>query len=387
MIAYSIQEIQNLAIIKEARRWGKQGVIADDQLTVIQMQYKASLYHPNWMIRVLLFVAGLLALSGVTGIFALMFGDLGAIGLSVLCILYGLGSIIFLEEMFIKRGHYKSGITEAVLYHSCGFVIGGVAGLSDFDNTNLILITCIGVFALAALRYLDLFTTLASLISLAALLFFLCYDAGGIVRQLIPFVILFVFAAIYLSVKRIQSSNALVFWRNNMVLTEAVSLVMIYLSTNYWVVREASIELLDLSLAEGEEIPFAGIFYSLTVAIPVLYFIAAIKNKDTVMMRVGMLALALSVSTFKYYFIETNLEWILVLTGGLLMVVVIVLMRNLKDIRGGFTSKPLLTRTWESGQLEALVISQTLGGNQSEVKSTDSGGGGESGGGGASTPF
>lgn len=69
--AYNESFVYNLAVIKEAKRWADHHFINHQQFDVIADAYKTPLYHPNVIIRLLLFVATLLALAGVSGLFFL----------------------------------------------------------------------------------------------------------------------------------------------------------------------------------------------------------------------------------------------------------------------------------------------------------------------------
>ncbi len=75
------------------------------------------------------------------------------------------------------------------------------------------------------------------------------------------------------------------------------------------------------------------------------------------------------------------------MAGSVLMGIAIVLMRYLKTIRRGFTGEDIISSKWANMNLEALVISQTMGGNQTNVTQTTTGGGGSFGGGGSSESF
>jgi uncharacterized membrane protein YgcG len=105
------------------------------------------------------------------------------------------------------------------------------------------------------------------------------------------------------------------------------------------------------------------------------------------LLRVSLVALAFSVFTFKYYYSLGHTEITLTLAGAILIGIAIMLMRYLKVMRNGFTGDNLLSERWADMNVEALVISQTMGGNVAHAGSTDVGGGGDSGGGGASTKF
>jgi len=386
--AYHQQGVYNLAVIKAARRWLKHEFISQDQFDRIGVDYISPFYNPNLVIRVLLFIATLLAISGVTGLLGLLFGDTGQTTISILCILYGIGSLVVLEKIFINNNHYKSGVTEAILFHSLGFTLGGIAGLTDFNSTQLILIACLLLFSFAAIRYLDLLTTIAAIVSLAGILFYNCFEAGGIFKQIIPFVFILVFSGVYFLVKQLQKRDDLSLWSNNLLVVESISLLLVYASGNYLVVRELSVNLMDLSLEDGNDIPFAFLFYFLTIIIPLSYLYSGIKNKDSVLLRVSLLVFAFSVFTFKYYYSLGHTEITLTISGALLILVTILLIRYLRIMRNGFTRENLLSHPWGNMNVEAILIAQTMGGNQpAKTEEMDTGGGGESGGGGATSGF
>jgi len=153
-------------------------------------------------------------------------------------------------------------------------------------------------------------------------------------------------------------------------------------------VRELSVNMMDLVLEPGEDIPFAWLFMFFTVAIPVGYLWAGIKARNSVLIRVALGVIAFSVFTMKYYFLPDNTEVFLMIAGGILIMAGIILLRYLKQLRNGFTSENLLTSSWANLNVEAFIISQTMGGNQPDkIEVNETGGGGRSGGGGASSSF
>jgi hypothetical protein len=384
--AYNENMLYNLAVVKQSKRWYKHGFIEKGQLDGIVQSYAASFYHPNFMIRILLFVATLLALSGATGFFTLIVAELGEVAISVGCIIYGVVSFFALEKLFIRNNHYKSGVTEAILYHSCGFTIGGLAGISDF-NTHVILWSCLIVFSFSAIRYLDLVCTVAATGSLAGILFFEFYNVGGIFQQIIPFVFIAGFTPVYFLVKGLKKRIDLRLGRNNLLIVESISLLFIYAAGNYMVVRELSVSMMNLEIVEGGDIPFALVFYALTAFMPLAYLYFGITNKDIVLLRVSLILLAFSAFTFKYYFSLGHPEITLTLAGIVLIGTAIALMRYLKIMRNGFTGENIMSEKWGNMNLEAFVISQTKGGNQPTVEHQDMPAGGASGGGGASSSF
>ncbi len=381
--AYNETGLYNLAVLKESKRWLKQQLIEGDQFQKISEAYTSSFYHPNFIIRILLFVAALFALSGVTGLFTLFIIDIGEQAISTGCVIYGVVSFIFLEKVFIESNHhYKSGVNEVLIYHACGFTIGGIMGIFDF-NEHVGLFAGLIILTFAAIRYLDLVCTILAILSFAGILFYEFYSLGGVFQQIIPFVFILSFTPLYFITKRFKKNNELKFWFNNLLIVESISLLFIYAAGNYLVVRELSIELMGLYLEEGNDIPFAFMFYALTVLIPIGYLYVGIRNKDIVLLRVSLIVLAFTVFTFKYYFSLGHPEITFTVAGIILLAISIALLNYLKKQRNGFTRENILSEKWGNSNAEAFIISQTMGGNQVAVKEQFKGGDGSFGGGGA----
>lgn len=386
--AYNDHWIYSLEVIKQAKRWMKHGLIQADQFTAISESYKTPLFHPNLAIRILLFIATLVATSGVSGLVMLLFSEAGENFISVICVVFGVMAFVILERVLIAKNHFKSGVTEGVAYMACGFVIGGIALLVDFDNITLIQLTCLMVFAFAAFRYLDLLLTFAFMFTFSWIIFYHCYEAEGIFRNIIPFVFMIAFSGFYYLIRKLSKRDELKLWMDNLLVLETCSLALVYAGGNYYVVRELSVNMMNLVLDPGQDIPFAWLFYFFTVAIPIVYLWSGIKNKNVVLIRMGLVTFAFSVFTYTYYFIPDYLEVFLLVAGGMLIVAVIMLMRYLKVERNGYTSENIFSSAWADLNVEAFIISQTMGGNQPEqIDVKEAGGGGRTGGGGASTSF
>jgi hypothetical protein len=386
--AYNEISLYNLAVIKESKRWCHQGLIEDTQLKNIEQEYRCEFYHPNIIIRILLFMATLFALSGVTGLLALLFGNIGEKVLPLACLIYGVVSFAILDRILISQHrHYKSGVAEALLYHACAFSIIGLSWMADF-NTYVVLTSCLIVFAYTAFRYLDLLTTIAAIGSFAGLLFYACYEAGGIFQQVIPFVFILCFGSLYVITRKWKARDQMRVWSLNMMIVEMISLLLVYTAGNYLVVRELSINLMGLEVLEGQDIPFAFLFYALTIIIPVACLYIGIKRKDILALRVSLVAIAFTVFTFKYYYGFGHPEITLTVAGALLFGIALLLFNYLKTMRGGFTRENHLAEKWANLNLQAFVISQTLGGNQPGAGSQiETGGGGKFGGGGSTDRF
>ena len=385
--AYHEEGITNLGIIKDAGSLHKSHWLTVSQLNAITATYPSPVYHPNFIVRILLFIVTLLGLSGITGLFALAVADAGETIIAIACIMYGSISLYLLEHFFIRdKKHFKSGVNEALLYHSCAFIVGGLIVLFDLEERTALWIS-LAVLSAVSYRYLDLISTLAALLIFSYLILSHLYDWGEIWRQVIPFTFIIIFTIIYWQIKSFNRKTNSPSWRYNLLIVETYSLLMIYLAGNYFVVRELSVNMMDLQLAEGENIPFAYLFYAFTIIIPFLYLFFGIHRKDIVILRTSLLVLAMSVFTFKYYYGFNQPEITLTIAGIAVLVITLMMFNYLKVLRNGFTRENLVPEKWSNLNAEAFIISQTLGGNQVKTPEGFEGQGGEFGGGGSTGSF
>lgn len=378
--AYDTDQVHNLAVLRESRQWMEHRFIRKEQFEKIEEAFKSRLYHPNFLIRLILFVATALGLVGVAGLAILMVKDVGSDALRVMAVIYGIVSFVALDNWLIKKDHYKSGVTEAVMFQACICILGTVIDESELTFRVLAFL----VFAYTAFRYLDWISTLLSVGFFGATLFSLLMKWENTGQAILPFFFMMVFSACYLSLPKIKARPSSSPWHNNLWLIEVASLVIVYLSGNYYVVRELSIEVSGLPLQPGENIPLSSFFYVFTAAVPVLYVAWGIRRYNSTLIRVGALCTILSILTFKYYFSIAPPEVTLTVAGALVIVLAVSLLHYLRVMRYGITRENILGEKWASASLEGFLVSQTMGGNEAKPHDQFEGGGGSFGGGGAS---
>jgi hypothetical protein len=389
--AYNHTWLRNLEIVKEAKSWRNHKIISAEQFKTIAEQYPSNFYHPNLMIRILLFIASFIGLFGVIGLIALMFEELidEQYTACALGVLLGIACVVVTDRFAIaQKNHYKSGITELLIYAGLLCFILGVTGFTDWNNERLTWIVCLITLSFAAYRYIDLLCTAASMLTMAGYIFFELYGIGGMIQNLIPIFFIVLFTPFYFFIRKLKSDMASQPWENPLILLEAMSALLIYAAGNYFVVRELSQELLGFYLQDGEDIPFAFLFYGLTVIIPLIYLYFALKKKDVVLLRVSLIAIAFSVFTFKYYFSLNRPEFTLTLAGVVILGITLYLFRYLRTPKFGYTREQLLSEKWADTNAQAFIVSQTLGGNTvAEEPQGDVGGGGAFSGGGSTDGF
>lgn len=385
--AYNDLILRNLLVVKESRDWAGQGVISQEQHRRITEAYPSGFFHPNFFIRILLFVASLIALGGVTGLLILFFEPDDETTFSFFAVVYGVISLVILERVFIRNmNHYKSGVNEALIYHSAVFIVTGIAGFFDFSEavlTPLIIVAAL----LVAYRYIDIIASVVAFLAVAYWIFSSLNEWVDWLRHLIPIAFVLVYSGVYFAIRKIRSGEKFELWDNCLLVMEAGSLLLIYAAGNYFVVRELTVSMFYYSLTVNNDIPFAWVFYALTVVIPFLYLYFAIKTKDIVLLRVSLFVLAFSVFTFKYYFSLGHPEVTFTISGIILLLITVMVYRFLKIPRGGFTHEKLLSEKWADANPEAFVISQTMGGNRVVADEGFKGEGGSFGGGGASGSY
>src|SRR6185436_3775363 len=92
--AYNENWLKNLLLVKEAKQWMASGIISKEQFAKIAEAFPSQFYHPNLIIRILLFLATGIVLSAITGLLILAVMDSNEDTIGVLSIIYGLISLL-----------------------------------------------------------------------------------------------------------------------------------------------------------------------------------------------------------------------------------------------------------------------------------------------------
>ncbi len=363
IIAYNLAELEKREIVSAASDLYKSKILDEEQWNKIRSEYVSKLYSPSLFMKILLFIVSLIGLSTLIGPIGLIFDSIGEIGYRFLSLILGFLLIIFTEKIFIKKGHhYKSGVTEAGIYTGLSFIAFGILGFNE-DNELGYAIVGFLFAGFVAVRYLDLPGLILTMFFLGWILFLIITGIGGIVEALMPFIFMTTFGLIYWFSKKLQAKLPNVIFDSQFVILKSCALIVFYCAGNYFVVRELSIELMGLTLAEHDDIHFAFLFYLFTALIPVGYIYFGVKKRSILLIRVGLLTFALGVATFKYYFSLGHPMLTITVSGGVLIAIALLLLNYLKVIRNGYTREQLLQDKWSSKDLTAIIASQTLGGH------------------------
>lgn len=354
--AYNPEWIQNLEIIKMADSWFEKKLISEAQLMETKSGFAVPFYNPGIFVKIGLFLFTLLACSFFGGFLSMFFLGMtdGDGALTLLSIAAGCSFVFALELLIRDKKLYHSGVDNALLY----------SAIAAFTTPYFLIFTSptvaqscfyiLIILAIAHYRYADAFIAMAGYAVLFTLLanLMMKFSLGA---ALLPFGIMAASAIVYFFADKARSDYYAICNR----VFKVLSLVTFYLGGNYYAVREGNALLNDLPGSIAPQISFAPLFYFFTLAIPVLYVVAGLKTKDRILFITGLLAIAFSVFTYRYYFAFLPIEQGLALAGILMMVTSVSVIRYLKTTKHGLTDDQDGKR--KLANLEALIIAQQVG--------------------------
>ena len=373
MIAYNKTWLRNLFVQQTVDALYAENCFAEAEKDAIHTKYAAPFYSPNLFIR-----TGLFILTYVIMIFSL--GLLFLVSVSALERTYSIVLILFstllfgmLEYMIRKKQHYRSGVDDALLSAAFISLVSALELMFEINwLTSYILVFFISLFC--TLRYADRFITAVWFFSLIGICFFLCTGNGNTLKALVPFVIMAVSLLIYIAVKKMDLKRYFEY-AGCMLIIQVLSLTMLYVAGNYWVVRELSNSMFYLQLVPGQSIPYGIFFWIFTAIIPVIYIIKGLQKKDVVLLRVGLLLVAAMVFTFRYYYALLSPETAMVIAGMLLISIAWAVTRYLRIPKYGFTlEQAAYAHLLDNLHIESLVLAETFS-QQPDTGATKFGGG------------
>lgn len=394
MIIYNKTWLENLHVRKQANTWFRQHLISKEEKEKIEQTHEVGFYSPSFWMSLGLFFFTTIAISSASGFITFFIASSGMTeetGFQTIGFLLGI-SCLFMAENYKQKEHFfHAGTDNALLYAGISFLVGNLFWmLTGSESTGGSSLT-VGFFfsflicSFATARYADIVTAIVAFLSWFLFLFFCCGKLGDLVKALLPFISLANAIGIYLLAKKWNADKTNIYWGSCFAIIEAAALLMAYISVNYFVVREMSAVMFDLALAEGEDIPFAALFYFFTFAIPVFYIFWGLKTKDRLMLRMALLLVIVSILTIRHYHSILPIETAMTIGGFILLGISYFLIRYLQTPKHGLTYQ-----NEEEGNrllnLEGILIAQTFGG--AHKPNTDPNfGGGSFGGGGASGGF
>ncbi|GAA3924728.1 hypothetical protein [Hymenobacter algoricola] len=399
--AYNEQGIFNRLVQDTARRWGKTGLLSSEQVGSIRQAFPSDFYEPHLFVKIALFLFTCFAVVTVSGLVFLLLSEGSYSGsqnregrLLLGCLLSGGGAIGLLEVLIRSNQLYRSGVDNALLYVALGYFVAVLAfGYSlalpgSLDPELLLARGLLGWLLLpglllllaAVVRYADpLVGALSFGLYLTTVAVLLLQFSSG--KALLPFGLMLASAGGYQLVGLLSRRPDYLYYRTCLRTVKVLALAGFYLAGNYLVVREANALL--HGLPSSVQISFAPLFYLFTGALPLLYLYQGLRRHDRILLHTGLLTLAFSLYTYRFYRAVLPPEVALALGGAVLILLAGAAMRYLRPARYGLTAEPTDQPAFSVPELESVVMSHVT---ETSMQPHEPGfrfGGGSSGGGGA----
>lgn len=377
------------ALRTAAHRWQRRGLLTPAQQTAIEAAHPVAYYRPNNWLRVLLFGVTLLgAFSGLGFSVLVTDGRLNSIAYAVLALLAAVAALEFLIK---ESRHYRSGVDNALLYCALlawGFLVGYVGqdvttGSLASPTLWLWLLPMLLALLAALVRYADPLVAASSFVAVLGLLANLLLQSG-IGQMLLPFGVLAASSVLLLALRKLPAQADYFYYRSAGLVVRTLALAVFYAAGNYLVVREGNAELLGGG-SPSQQIPLAPLFYAFTAGIPLLYIVLSLRRHDRLLLTMGLLTLAFSIYTLRYYRTLMPPEVAATMGGAVLLLGALAALRYLRTPRHGLTAAAD-SEAVPRFNLESMIVAETAHVPVAPEVGFQFGGG-ESGGGGAEGRF
>lgn len=361
MIAYNHTSLDNLLINEEAKAALQNNLLSKEEAAGIEKKYPVNLYSPNLFIRIGLFLlTGIISLMGF-GVFCLMLLNSSDKGFGTMTIIYGLLNYAGLEFIIYDKKHFRSGIDDALILFSLGFMVTGVNIVSDSISYlgQSILIFIPAFYFL--LRFGNVLMAGTAFLSFLGIIFYEFIKLGDMAKSVMPFLLMTLALFVYWLIRKGKKNLRLRHYKACFSFIEILSLIILYAAGNYFVVREVSNSMFDLQLKEGESIPGAWIFWVFTVSLPLVYILKGLQKKDVILLRTGLIMIAAIVFTVRYYHHIAPIEIAMSIGGIIMILLAYFVTKYLTPPKYGFThAEPNDPKLNGLLNLESLIVTETF---------------------------
>ena len=389
MIIYNKTWLANLLVINSVDQEYKEDLVPENELQNVRLKYRVEFYTPNLFIRVGLFVLTAIISAFSMGLFSLIVHESGINDTFGWLLFLGIANYIALEVTVQAKHHFRSGVDDALLYISAGLfavAFGMAVNMNSTDHPGIISAFVLLLSSILAIRFTDWLMALLAYLAFFATVFSAWQQVGSFGIATMPFVLLALSFLIYKLVTSNLTNPKTIFYANSLTILQIASLVTLYLSANYFVVKELGDE---LNGTLSKTIPFAWFFWGWTMALPFVYIVYGLKKKNTILLRTGLLLIVAAAITFKNYHHVLPIEVTLIICGSLALAISYFVTRYLSTPKNGFTCKESNTvDLMDQLKIESLIISESFADTgAATVANDDVFGGGHFGGGGANSSF
>lgn len=392
MIVYNQEWLHNKRIVDLLKSDHETGSITNEEFKAVQAAHPVRFYLPGTVVRVGLFILTLIIALFATGFLSLIISSghlLESPGWPIFLGIACYGAL----EFFVREKHYfHSGVDNALLYFSASLIGGGVLWFIIDMHVNsvdsLLYASFLCIFCLLlTLRFADVITAAVSLGSFFAFIYYEWAEAGSFGMATMPFVMMLAAGGVYYIFTRIAKLASTVNYALCISVGKVISLITLYAAGNYFVVNQLNNMLKGLDDSHTT-IPLGFIFWLWTIVVPIAYVLFGIKNKNSMLLRLGLILAGVSIATVRNYYHLLPIEIMLTLSGMILLAAAYTIISYLKTPRNGFTyAEPEKAGTLDKLNIEGLIIGETTSNLPPAQQGGTHFGGGSGGGGGSSGDF
>ncbi len=288
-------------------------------------------------------------------------------------------------ELFVqKKWFYNAGVDNTLMVAILVFIASAFFVADVSFDTRLLSAVMILLCGWLCLRFTDSFMAVLCYLFLFIFLFTNIIEFGSLARMVAPILMMVCSITVYIVFQRLSAAGNFNSYDACYKDVTLCALLTFYLSGNYFVVNELSIELFGGPLTTSAIM--AGMFWFFTIAIPLLYVGFGVVRKDKLLIRTGLLLIAAAVFTVRYYFAIFPLEITMFIAGMLLITISYGLIRYLRTPKYGFVFRIKNADAIQVKQVESLITSDRFG-TTAPVETGFDFGGGSGGGAGASGKY
>lgn len=362
MIIYNKEWLANLYVVNRVKADNHAGYISNDELKAVEQKYPVGFYMPGVMVCVGLFILTCIIAIVGTGLLSLMAYDARLVDKYGWPLFLGICCYIILEVLVRSKRYFHSGVDNALLYISAGLLCGGFIWFSsDLQNDNEDFISAIFVFVLCTLltlRFADIVAAAFASVSLYTVIFWGWERIGPFGAATMPFIIMLAAAAVYIGTLQISRNLKKYYYGNCLIVVQVISLLTLYAAGNYFVVEQVRNDLRGLNELHNT-VPLGWFFWMWTFVLPVVYISFGILKKNVILLRTGLVLVAVAVATFRNYYHILPAEVVLTLAGLILLVAAYSIIKYLKTPKHGFTyAEPDEANTFDKLNIEGLIIGE-----------------------------
>jgi hypothetical protein len=343
MKAYKMEEVTKAVLIKEARLLVKMGLMSQEYWEQLKNTHTILNQNSRWYFRILFFLLGSLLVGLTIGFLALILflGNSVHQGDIVLCILSLIGSVAA-AELIASMKYYAHGLSDAFILSIQMMSFITLFTFMDNMGSHHFWIAFFGLSTTSFycyMRFIHSMSLLISVVALIATIILLFIQLGTIATLLLPFVLMLMSGGLFYGAKTLGQKTTNLLLSKDLYVVYYLSFVLFYLASNYYLIRETSNEILSSGDAMNKDIPFSYFFQACSYILPIGYMALGLWCRDRIIIWIGVLVGIIAVFTFRYYHHLLPTEIVLTLSGSILLVASLYLIKKLKYNTYGFTFK------------------------------------------------